>query len=89
MHYWLTLAGLALMIIDLTMAGVVQGFSWAGLSHWGESVVASMPFWWTRTIAGLMIVAGQALFFWALVATARQPAVAPDLAPVGGVAAEA
>ena len=89
MHYWLTLAGLALMIIDLTMAGVVQGYSWAGLSHWGESVVASMPFWWTRTIAGLMIVAGQALFFWALIATARQPAVAPDLAAVGGVVAEA
>jgi len=81
-HYWLTVIGLALMVIDLTMAGVVQGFSWASLSHWGESVVASMPFWWTRTIAGIMIVAGQGLFFYELWATARQPALEPDLAAI-------
>ncbi len=84
MHYWLTVVGLALMVIDLTMAGVVQGFSWASLSHWGESVVASMPFWWTRTIAGIMIVAGQGLFFYELWATARQPVLEPD---VGAIAA--
>jgi cytochrome c oxidase cbb3-type subunit 1 len=81
-HYWLTLGGLAIMVIDLTAAGLVQGFSWASLSHWGESVVASMPFWWARTVAGLMIIAGQGLFFWALWATARQPAVEPDLEPM-------
>jgi cytochrome c oxidase cbb3-type subunit 1 len=73
-HYWLTFIGLVLMIIDLTAAGLVQGFSWAGLSHWGESVVASMPFWWTRSVAGLLIIAGQGLFLYALWATARQPA---------------
>jgi len=81
-HFWLTLIGLALMVVDLTAAGLVQGFSWAGLSHWGASVVASMPFWWVRTIAGLLIIAGQGLFFYALWATARQPAVAPDLHPI-------
>ena len=79
-HYWLTLGGLALMVIDLTAAGLVQGWSWAGLSHWGESVVASMPFWWARTVAGLAIVTGQLLFLWELWATARQPATAADLA---------
>jgi cytochrome c oxidase cbb3-type subunit 1 len=75
-HYWLTLAGLALMVVDLTAAGLVQGFSWAGLAHWGESVVASMPFWWARTVAGLMIIAGQLPFFYALWGTVRQPAPA-------------
>ncbi len=80
-HYWLTFIGLIVMIVDLTAAGVVQGFSWASLNHWGESVVASMPFWWTRTIAGLMIISGQGLFFYELWATARQPAdVAEDVA---------
>ena len=75
-HYWLTLIGLVLMVVDLTAAGLVQGFSWANLNHWGESVVASMPFWWTRSVSGVLIITGQGLFFYALWATARQPAVA-------------
>jgi cytochrome c oxidase cbb3-type subunit 1 len=77
---------LVLMVVDLTAAGLVQGFSWANLSHWGESVVASMPFWWVRTIAGLMIIAGQALFFYALWATVRQPVAVPSRAPVPAAA---
>ena len=81
-HYWMTFTGLAIMIVDLTAAGLVQGFSWAGLSHWGESVVASMPFWWARTVAGLVIVAGQALFLYELWETARQPASALEPAPL-------
>ena len=81
-HYWMTFIGLVLMVIDLTAAGLVQGFSWASLNHWGESVVASMPFWWTRSIAGLLIITGQGLFFYALWATARQPAAVPSHAPV-------
>ncbi|HEY8514075.1 MAG TPA: cbb3-type cytochrome c oxidase subunit I [Candidatus Binatia bacterium] len=71
-HYWLTLAGLSLMIVDLTAAGLVQGFSWAGLAHWGQSVKDSMPFWWVRTFAGLMIITGQVFFLYALWATARR-----------------
>jgi cytochrome c oxidase cbb3-type subunit 1 len=79
-HYWLTFAGLALMVVDLTAAGLVQGFSWISLAHWAESVVASMPFWWVRTLAGLMIVAGQGCLFWALWATARAPRAHPVVA---------
>jgi len=82
-HYWLTFIGILIMVLDLTAAGLVQGFSWAGLSHWGESVVASMPFWWTRTIAGLIIIAGQGLFLYSMWATARRPATEPDVVPVG------
>ena len=84
-HYWFTLIGLALMILDLTAAGLVQGFSWASLDHWGVSVVASMPFWWVRTVAGLVIIAGQVPFFYALWATARQPRpiTTASAAPIG------
>lgn len=78
LHYWLTLAGLSLMVVDLTAAGLVQGFSWISLAHWAESVVASMPFWWVRTFAGLLIVAGQGCLFWALWSTARAPLVRPE-----------
>jgi len=81
-HYWLTLAGLSLMIVDLTAAGLVQGYLWANLSHWAQSILASAPFWWTRSLAGLIIVAGQALFLWELWATARAPIARPVLAPV-------
>jgi cbb3-type cytochrome oxidase subunit 1 len=40
-----------------------------------------MPFWWVRTVAGLVIVVGQVLFLYALIATARQPSlvVAPSV----------
>jgi cytochrome c oxidase cbb3-type subunit 1 len=87
MHYWLTVVGLVLMIIDLTAAGLVQGFSWAALSPWADSVIASMPFWWVRTVAGLLIIAGQGLFFYALWITAREPAAAPELRPTAVEAA--
>jgi cytochrome c oxidase cbb3-type subunit I len=85
-HYWMTFIGLVLMIIDLTAAGLVQGYSWANLSHWGDSVIASMPFWWTRTVAGILIVAGQGFFLYALWETARQPATAREAAPVAATA---
>ena len=86
MHFWFTLIGLVLMIIDLTAAGLVQGFSWAGLNHWGDSVIASMPFWWTRTVAGIVIITGQALFLYELWATARRPlAVVTNPLPVAAV----
>jgi len=78
-HYWLTLIGIILMVVDLTAAGLVQGFSWAGLNHWGHSVIASMPFWWARTVSGLLIVGGQGFLFWALWTTARRPSAIPVL----------
>jgi len=84
-HYWMTLLGLTLMVIDLTGAGLVQGFVWRGLSHWGDSVVFSMAFWWVRTFSGLLIIAGQVLFFFALWATARSPVRTPQAVPIGAV----
>lgn len=79
MHYWMTTIGLILMIVDLTAAGLVQGFSWASLAPWSESVIASQPFWIARTFSGLLIIAGQALFLYALWITAREPAIRPSL----------
>lgn len=75
-HFWLTVAGLGFMVIDLTAAGVMQGFLWRSLAHWGDSVVASIPFWWARTIAGLLIIFGQGFLFYNMWMTARQPAPA-------------
>ncbi len=79
-HYWLTFVGVIVMVIDLTAGGLVQGFSWANLEPWSNSVIDSMPFWWVRSFSGLMIVAAQAIFFWELWATARRPLDEPLLA---------
>jgi cytochrome c oxidase cbb3-type subunit 1 len=51
------------MFIDLTIVGVLQGFSWSSLEIWDRSVQISMPFWWLRIIAGLAIITGQVCFF--------------------------
>ena len=85
-HYWLTFTGLTLMVIDLTAAGLVQGYLWANLAPWAESLIASAPFWWTRSLAGLIIIAGQVLFLWELWATARGPVVGAEFAAVGEAA---
>lgn len=81
-HYWLSAVGLVVMFAALTIAGVFQGFSWASLDVWEESLVVSMPFWWTRLVAGLAIITGQLLFAVNLVLTARQavPAEEEELA---------
>ncbi len=61
-HYWLSMLGMSVMFVDLVIAGVFQGFTWASLEIWDESLIISVPFWWVRVFAGLTIIAGQILF---------------------------
>jgi hypothetical protein len=53
--------GLAAMFIDLTIAGVVQGYLWQNLAPWERTLIASAPFWHVRTMAGTDIVAAAML----------------------------
>ncbi len=85
-HYWLSTLGLIIMFIDLLAAGVMQGFLWRDLHHWADSVIASMPFWWTRTFSGLMITVGSGALFYNMWMTARQPAAAAEPAAQPAVA---
>jgi len=73
-HYWTTTIALVVMFLDLTLAGVVQGFSWAGLEIWEHSLISSFPFWYVRMLAGVAIVTGFVLFVFNMYMTARQPA---------------
>jgi cytochrome c oxidase cbb3-type subunit 1 len=75
-NFWLSTVGLTVMFLDLTAAGVVQGFLWRDLAQWEKSVLASMPFWHLRSIAGTMIAAGQLLQAYNLWLTARSPGTA-------------
>ncbi|TWU22153.1 hypothetical protein Pla52o_32060 [Novipirellula galeiformis] len=54
--FWLLSIGLMLMVIDLTIAGLVQGQLWESSAPWMESVEASRLYWGTRTIAGIPVL---------------------------------
>jgi cytochrome c oxidase cbb3-type subunit I/II len=56
--YWLLVVGLALMVLDLTGAGLVQGALWQQHLPWIESVRASRPYWVFRTVDGCVLLAG-------------------------------
>jgi cytochrome c oxidase cbb3-type subunit 1 len=61
-HFWLAVLGVVIMQIDLLAAGLVQGMMWKSLAPFIESVRASVPFWWTRTFSGIMILCGEVCF---------------------------
>ena len=60
--YWLLVIGLALMVLDLTSAGLVQATLWQRHLPWIESVRASRPYWIFRTVDGSVLIAGFAAF---------------------------
>jgi cbb3-type cytochrome oxidase subunit 1 len=74
------------MFVDLTAAGLVQGFYWRDLAQWEKSVIASQPFWHARSIAGLFIVSGLLLQAFNMWMTARSPARTEPTDQVGKLA---
>lgn len=70
-NYWFSTIGLIVMFLDLTIAGVVQGYLWQNLAPWERSLTASMPFWHLRSIAGLVIITGWLLQVYNMWMTAR------------------
>jgi len=56
--FWLLTAGISLMVIDLTIAGLIQGQLWQQATPWMESVRASQPYWLVRTLSAIPITAG-------------------------------
>ena len=61
-HFWLSTIGIIVMDIDLMSAGLVQGFMWKSMAPFIDSVTASIPFWWVRTLSGAAIFVGQVCF---------------------------
>jgi cbb3-type cytochrome oxidase cytochrome c subunit len=56
--YWLILAGLLLMVLDLTAAGLVQAQAWSDERPWIQSVLASRPYWIVRWVSGVVLLSG-------------------------------
>lgn len=56
--YWLLTVGITLMVVDLTMAGLIQGQLWLDGAPWIESIQASQPYWLLRTLSAVPISLG-------------------------------
>ena len=56
--YWLIVVGLAFMVLDLTLAGVVEAQLWDSGAPWIESVRAARPYWLVRSFTGMAIILG-------------------------------
>jgi len=88
-HYWLSAVGIVVMFLDLTMAGLFQGWSWSSMQVWDHSTEISKPFWIVRVFAGLSMFGGQLVFIYHIFLTLCRPApapagVGPVLAPEAG-----
>ncbi|MCB1665021.1 MAG: cbb3-type cytochrome c oxidase subunit I [Pseudomonadales bacterium] len=69
--YGLLTVGIWLMVIDLTIAGIVQGQLWADGSPWLESLQASRPYWVMRSLSAIPVAAGFIALFVGLVTGPR------------------
>ena len=56
--YWLLAAGVTMMVVDLTVAGLVQAQAWQSPAPWIESVRAAKPYWWIRVLSAIPIASG-------------------------------
>lgn len=84
-HFWLSATGVFIMFLDLTLAGLFQGYYWASLQPWEASLDGSQPFWIVRVVAGLMLFGGYLCFLANLWGTWRDRSSVPavtSLVPV-------
>ena len=55
-HFWLGLVGIILMVLVLSVVGLLQGTLWIAQVPFLNVVVDMKPYWFIRTIAGVMMV---------------------------------
>jgi cbb3-type cytochrome oxidase subunit 1 len=60
--YWLLFAGVALMVIHLTIGGIVEARLWRSSAPWIDSVRAARPYWVMRSVSAIPVAAGFAAF---------------------------
>lgn len=82
--YYLLTFGITLMVLDLTLAGFVQGELWQGTTPWIESVQASTPYWAIRSLSAIPIIAGFCLLFFGLLSSKTGPATSGQTDTIRG-----
>ena len=86
--FWLTVIGLGSMFLTLTAGGLIEGFMSMNLVPRTTILESVRPFWLTRTLTGLAILAGYTCLATNMVMTARSSRVAhvdTDYAPFENV----
>jgi cytochrome c oxidase cbb3-type subunit 1 len=68
--FWLITAGITLMGLDLTAAGLQQGFMWMSGVEWLDSIVSVRPYWLVRTLSGISMDIGMSLLVFNFMKTA-------------------
>jgi cytochrome c oxidase cbb3-type subunit 1 len=63
-HFWLAFVGFLIYVVSISIAGILQGFSWVAGEAFVASVVAVEPMWLWRTVGGMLMVASHLLFAW-------------------------
>lgn len=69
--FWMSLLGVVVMFLDLTMAGLIAGSMQRNLNPWHDIVSASEPFWWVRTFSGGLMIVGLLCVLYNMWMTAR------------------
>ncbi|MCC7509549.1 MAG: cbb3-type cytochrome c oxidase subunit I [Planctomycetes bacterium] len=90
-HFWLTLVSFwVLYYVADTVAGLMQGMFWLTTLPLQDSIEAALPFWATRAISGVLILAGTICFVISLARKGKpvidddtkQPQAQPEVAHV-------
>ena len=86
--FWLITFGISLMGLDLTLAGLQQGYMLMAGVEWVDTLVSIRPYWLVRTIAGASMDVGISLLVINLMRTvlSAQPAQSAARPTPGGVA---
>lgn len=78
LHFWLILIGQLTWSISLWIAGVLQAGMWNAMNPDGsltytfmETMVEMYPYWWARTIGGVIFMAGVLVFVYNMIKTIR------------------
>ena len=71
--YWLLFGGLMLMVLDLTLAGLVEAQLWQMGAPWTSSLDAARPYWIVRTLSAIPIASGFIAFLVGLTTGPRSP----------------
>jgi len=68
--FWLITCGISVMGLDLTAAGLQQGYQWMNGVEWLDTVVQMRAYWFVRTLAGISMDTGMTLLVINLMMTA-------------------
>ncbi len=82
--FWLITFGITLMGLDLTLAGLQQGYMLMAGAEWLDTLVSIRPYWLVRTVAGISMDIGMSLLVVNLMRTVLASRAAPAAATAGG-----